>query len=531
MHWTGFNDLSIENCGLALGGGILGTIVTLINPNIVFQRNDIFTTGIVYMPIGLAYFAAAVSDYGFECNVIDAFGEKPNQYYLECGFGFRGLTPSEVAERIEPNSKAVVLYASNITYHSSIIRIIRAVRLKFPTISIIVLENTQAVTAYSLSAVQETFHEIGADYIVTGEGENRGIKLLQKLLMENTRGNISSIDGVGFRENRKIHYSPCKGYIEDLDNLSFPAWDLFPLKNYWRLKYAHGPFETKRYLPILTSRGCPYHCNFCVIPQTNDGNWRGRSAGNVVDEIEAHSLKYGVNEFHIEDVNPTVNDGRTREICEELLRRKLVVEWKLCSGTKVETIKDEKTIETMARAGCRYISISPETGSSRLLKMMNKPFNLVHAVRLIKKMSDVGIYSQACFVLGYPGENDEDLQMTRDLVRNLAKVGVDEIALFIVVPVPGAAIFKQFSGYRDYSQLNFSPTWRVEYRVLNQFRFKLYRDFLFWKTRYHPKKILQQPFNFAMRRFKTKMEMTPYRALHTMLLGTGIVGKKVQNEN
>ena len=212
-------------------------------------------------------------------------------------------------------------------------------------------------------------------------------------------------------------------------------------------------------------------------------------------------------------MDPTISDSRIREICTEILRRNLGVTWKIAAGTKVETMRDEETIDLMAKAGCRYISISPETGSPRLLKLMRKPFNLKHAVRLVKRMNQVGVRSQACFVLGYPGETEEDLRMTWNLVRDLTRVGVDEIALFIVTPVPGSSIHEKFSGYSNLSELNFSPSWRTDYAPLNRFRLRLYVHFLWWKLRYHPLKLLRQPINFLRRRFETKMEMVPYRAL------------------
>ena len=144
---------------------------------------------------------------------------------------------------------------------------------------------------------------------------------------------------------------------------------------------------------------------------------------------------------------------------------------------------------------------------------MRKPFDLKHAVRLVRRMNQVGIRSQACFVLGYPGETEEDRALTWDLVRDLTKEGVDEIALFIITPVPGAAIYEAMQGYRSLSELNFSPTWRDDYQRLSRFRLKLYTRFLFWKLRYHPLKLLRQPINFLRRRFETKMEMIPYKAM------------------
>jgi radical SAM superfamily enzyme YgiQ (UPF0313 family) len=240
----------------------------------------------------------------------------------------------------------------------------------------------------------------------------------------------------------------------------------------------------------------------------------------VVDELEYFGKTLSVSEFHIEDLDPTISDERTREVCTEIIRRDLSVIWKISAGTKVETIRNEETIDLMAQAGCTYISISPETGSPRLLKLMRKPFNLEHAVRLVKRMNQVGIRSQACFVLGYPGETEEDLEMSWQLVRDLTRVGVDEIALFIITPVPGSSIYDELSGYASLSELNFSPTWRADYARLSRFRKSLYAHFLWWKLIYHPWKLLRQPFNFLRRKFETKMEMVPYRALVLQWLGS-----------
>ncbi len=482
--------------------------VALINPNLVFQNNDPFTTGIVYMPVSLAYFAAALRKAGFPIHVLDAFAESTQQIRHQGNFGLIGLTEAQIVAQLPQGVKIAFVYAINLTNHISTMGIVRALRRANSELSIVVLENTQAVSAYALKYVAGDFYQAGASYILTGESEERGISLVSALL-QGDHARVRQMDGIGSPE----FYNPPLKTIDDLDALAFPAWDLFPLENYWRLHFAHGPQESPKYLPLLTSRGCPYPCEFCVVPATNNQKWRPRSAKNVVDEIEDSTQRYGVREFHLEDLDPTISDQRVREICDEISRRKLHIVWKIAAGTKVETIRNDETIDRMAKAGCRYISISPETGSPRVLKLMNKPFNLEHAVRLVKRMNQVGIFSQACFVLGFPGETVEDREMTRRLVHDLTRVGVDEIALFIITPVPGSSIYGQFTGYNSLSQLNFTPTWRADYAELSRFRLKLYISFLLWKTVYHPLKLLRQPFNFLLRRFKTKMEMVPYRAM------------------
>lgn len=485
--------------------------IALINPNLVMQRNDPFTTGIVYMPITLAYLAASLREADHKVSVIDAYAAAPRQSRVEGKFVLFGLKVSQILEQLPEELDVAFVYAINLTNHISTVAIAHELKQARPKTSVVVVENTQAVTAYALSLVAAEFYAVGADYVLTGESEKRALRLLDALKNRAGETEVQEIDGLGSPE----FYNPPIDVLtdENLDKLPFPAWDLFPLENYWSLHFAHGPLSARQYLPILTSRGCPYPCGFCVVPATNNQKWRPRSANNVVDEIEHFGKTLGVYEFHIEDLDPTISDPRIREICSEIIRRDLKVTWKIAAGTKVETLRDEETIDMMSKAGCRYISISPETGSPRLLKLMRKPFNLEHAVRIVKRMNLAGIRSQACFVLGYPGETEEDLQMTWNLVRDLTRVGVDEVALFIITPVPGSAIHEQFSGYNSLSELNFSPTWRVDYEPLNRFRVRLYARFLWWKLRYHPLKLLSQPFNFLRRRFETKMEMVPYRAL------------------
>lgn len=460
----------------------------LVNPNLVALRKDLFTTGIVYLPIGLAYVAASLRRAKIPLEVIDAFGESPFQSHKNDTFLFLGLSSREIVRRLPADASIVFVYANQLTNHLAALEIITAIKQAYPKLPVVVLENTQAVTAYSLAPVKDQFFKAGADRVLTGEAE------------------FAAVDLALGRPPKP------EGPIPDLDQLAFPAWDLFPLWNYWRLRFAHGPQSRRRYLPLLTSRGCPYNCRFCVAPATNLQKWRARSAKNVVDEM-AHYLKtLQVREFHIEDLNPTVSEERTRALCTEILARKLKVDWKLVSGTKAETIAGEETIDLMAKAGCRYISISPETGSARLLRQMGKPFNLEHAKKLIGWMKHAGIKSQACFVLGFPGETVEDRAATEGLVHDLTKLGVDEIALFIISPVPGSRLYEQMSGYDSLSELNFTPAWRRDFAFLNRFRFRLYVRFLGWKLRYHPLAIARQAFNFLTRKFETKMEMVPYRA-------------------
>jgi len=226
----------------------------------------------------------------------------------------------------------------------------------------------------------------------------------------------------------------------------------------------------------------------------------------------------GVSEFHIEDLNPTIRKERMIEISKEIISRNLKVSFKFGAGTKIETM-DEESIEWMAKAGLTYLSCSPESGSPAILKAMDKPFDHERALQLIKHLHKHGVTTQACFVLGYLNETDYDRKLTRNYAKRLVKAGIDEIALFIMTPIPGTYTFdKVEKGYDNYSQLTFSPKWRKEFKKLSSFRVNLYMSFLFWKMLYNPLKLFKQPVSFLTGRFNTKMEMTTYRWLKVNIL-------------
>jgi len=242
--------------------------------------------------------------------------------------------------------------------------------------------------------------------------------------------------------------------------------------------------------------------------------------------MEKYSKKYGVHEIHIEDLNPTVNRYRIEDICKLIIKKKLKLMIKFAAGTKAETF-DLKTIDWMAKAGFKYISISPESGSPRILKLMRKYFNHEEALKQVEKMHKLRITSQACFVLGFPDENDEDLKLTKQYVKRLARAGLDEIALFIMTPVPGSKAFDMVApDYKDISQLTFTPKWRKEYKKLVKWRIKILIAYVSTKLIYHPFKLFMHLINFITGHFRTKLEMTLYR-----IFKTHFVIKKVKSNS
>jgi len=464
------------------------------------------------MSMEVPYLAAYLREKGLNVTIIDAFGEKPYQFTDAGATHFlKGLRVEEVMARLDSKSEAIFLssnsgfvsnYGIAYDYLLTLIKQIKAA-IKAPLI----------MTGNFATIHFKDFLNAGADYVLLAEYELSSHQLLEALRAQDPRA-IESIDGIAFLRNGKLVVRPKQHFLEDLDSLPFPAFDLLPLENYWRLKYSHGPYQGK-YLPLLTSRGCPLGCTFCFVPGIWGRSWKIRSAKNVADELQHFVEKFNVRDFHVEDFNPTVRKDRIVELCKEIIQRNLKIHLKFAAGTKVETY-DDVTLEWMAQAGVNYISISPESGSPRMLKIMQKMFDHAYALERIRTMTRLGIRSQACFVMGYPGETDEDLRLTERYIERLADAGADEVTLFIMTPVPGSpASTEENWNYENYEQLSFSPTWRKEYRKLARLRVKWYVLFFTRKLFRRPITSLKSLVNMFTGRFETKYEMTAYRIWDT----------------
>lgn len=479
--------------------------VLLVNPPLALQRGDFLGSGIPYMPHGCLHLAAALRLAGHEARVVDLFGQDPFFGVRAGDAVWQGAPPEAACGEVARSADAVFVYARSVAEYGAVVEIVRLIRASGAAGKIVVFENAQAVIGFSLSFAADALMEAGCDYLITGDPEDAAAALLGGL----AAGGVPPLPpGVRGRDNPGLPPEP----VADLDRLPFPDWRDIPLENYWRLGYGHGPVGG-RYLAILTSRGCPFHCRFCVVPQTNLQKWRARSPGNVVDEIEWNHDRLGVAEFHWEDLNPTVDRERMGRICEELIRRGLRVRWKLVSGTKLETI-DAATLPLMARAGCSYLSFSPESGSARVLEAMDKPFDYGHGLAMTRLMRRLRVRSQACFVIGFPGETPADLRLTAAYAADLTRAGVDEVAFFILTPIPGTPTFSAMSGYRSFTELTFSPAWRADYGRLSRWRFGQYSLFLLRRAARFPIGLARQCATMIRGRFETKMEMTPRRAWH-----------------
>ena len=183
----------------------------------------------------------------------------------------------------------------------------------------------------------------------------------------------------------------------------------------------------------------------------------------------------------------------------------------------METL-DSDLLELMIRAGCRYFSLSPETGSPRVLELMNKTATIEKVPELIGKASSMGTRTCAFFVAGYPGETADDRSQTRGYIRRLAREGVDEIVMPILTPFPSTAAMEEecLKGFGEFDELCFSPVWRKDYPSLNRYRLGVYFHFYLTRLVFHPFRILRQIINVFTGKAGTKGEMTARRLVRDL---------------
>lgn len=481
--------------------------ICLISPRVAIQKNDFLGSGIPYWPIELAILASTIRK-NDDVQVIDMFGSRPKEIERHQEFYLQGISITEMLHQISEPPELFMIFAISYMSHDEILRCISAIREKYEYSKIGVMENSQAVTAYAIDNHRFEFFSAGADFLLCGEFNSE---------WDSVREQIKTLEFVSpFILTQKSEGSPTR-IVKTGFKYPFPAWDLFPVKNYWKLPYAHGP-KTKKFYPILTSRGCPFPCDFCVVPTLNNRRWRGRPASEVVDEMVYLQDTFQVRDFQIEDLNPTVNPNRWNEIAEEIISRKLDVNYAFVSGTKAETMH-VKDMGKYRDSGLSYFSISPESGSEKLMSKIGKKFDYGHGLKLISAAHEMGIYTQACLLVGHPDETIEDFKMTRDYLKKLLANGLDEVAVFVVAPFSGSKLYSEMRILENKTNhiKSFSPKNRVNYKEISHRRQLLILDFFKYKLR-HPNTFLPQIFRSFIGKPQTKMENLPLRMIYIYFL-------------
>jgi anaerobic magnesium-protoporphyrin IX monomethyl ester cyclase len=307
-----------------------------------------------------------------------------------------------------------------------------------------------------------TYLDRGAAVVVAGEGEVTLVELLDMLSGAGRAGRagrdggagrageldeLKSVDGLCLRDaDGRVIHTRARTTIRQLDSLPFPAWDLVDVERYrstWRAH--HGYFS----MNLVTTRGCPYHCNWCAKPIYGQ-RYAARSPEHVVEEMAWLKRTYRPDHLWIADDIFGLKPGWIERFATLLRARDAATPFKCL-------LRSDQVTADVARAlrgaGCRTAWIGAESGSQRILDAMEKGTRveqIAEATRLLRAAGvEVGFFLQ----FGYPGEGWREIEMTRELVRELAP---DDIGISVSYPLPGtrfhASVKARLGEKRNWSQ-------------------------------------------------------------------------------
>jgi len=341
--------------------------------------------------------------------------------------------------------------------------------------------------AHASALPSESLRDSELDIVAVGEGD---VTLPEIISSED----ISSIEGIYYKNNGEIKSTSSRALIKDINNLLFPSWELYDLKKY------HSPRLTSRKNPvgpIETSRGCVYGCTYCN-KDIFGRRFRTKSAERVVSEIE-YMLDVGFKEIHIWEDNFTIDLDRAKKICDLIVERGLDFPWNMFTGIRVDRI-DREFFEKAYNAGCYSVSFGVESGNQKLLDNIKKGITLDQIRAAFKMAKDVGMETIGFFMIALPGETIETMEETIEFAIELDP---DYTKVTMTLPFPSTPLFDQLEKEgriktRDWSKYNFHSTTEVyDHPTLDWETIQEYYD-LFYRRFYFRK-------NYILRRIKRGM--------------------------
>lgn len=260
------------------------------------------------------------------------------------------------------------------------------------------------------------------DFGILGEAENT----LKEILQEKSK---TEILGLYYKENDEVKFTGCRPFIEDLDSLPFPARHLVDNNIYRR------PDNNKVQATIKVSRGCPFHCFFCLATPVSGAKVRRRSPENVVAEIRECVEKYNIKNFLFWSDIFNIDKDWTMKLCQAIIDSGLKITWS--ANTRADTA-DLEMAEMMYKSGCRLVSIGVESGSQYMLEKMGKKITLNDVRRTVKvfKKAKIRIYNY--FVIGLPWETEETVEET---IKFAIELNSDFISFYTATPLPGSRFY------------------------------------------------------------------------------------------
>ena len=313
-------------------------------------------------------------------------------------YGNAGLTATKIAKEVNPNIKTVM----------------------------------GGVHATSLP--EDVMKNPSVDYVVVGEGEHVFPKLCDFI-----EGKSEIPKGVFYREDGKVKNTGRADFIQNLDEIPYPAYHLIDFMKY-ATSFQRSSTDSPRAIPYartVTSRGCPNRCCFCEVATISGKKVRFRSVDNILGELDWLKEDYGIKALQFDDDNLTVNNKRAKDLFKGMIERKYDLKWNAPALALYNL--DEEMIALMSESGCQYVDVAMESGIERVLKdVIHKPLNLEYGKKMLETLKKYHIDTAVNFVIGFPGETWNEIRRSLKVAED---IDVDYIKIAIATPLPNTELY------------------------------------------------------------------------------------------
>ncbi len=392
-------------------------IVLVNSTSALVKQNFIYKNFVLpLLPAGLGYIGAVLKKNGHHVTAIDLLANK--------------ISDDEFLGKIYHDKPDIVGFSCLTSSASRAVILARKIKQFCP--EIILIWGNMHATIFA----QELLSEGLVDVVVRGEGEKTMSELV--LAIENKTG-LQNVQGISYGKDGQVFHNQDRELIDDLDDLIYPAWDLFDFK-YYR-KGCPMISLNDMAIPIVGSRGCPYDCIFCSQEKFYK-KARFRETVKIVDEIEYMHERYKAKFFGFTDANFPFSIKQGLEFCDRIINRGLHRKIKWVTETRADLVNVE-LLKRMKEAGLHAIMYGFEVGNAEILKSLKKGTTLEQARKAMEDTRQVGVLSLGLFMLGLPGETRLTCE---DTIRFAKELDCDFAKFNIIVPYPGSKLFEDFKG-------------------------------------------------------------------------------------
>jgi len=383
-----------------------------------------------HSPLGLAYLAVYLEKAGYLVEILDTLALGKDNVRRQGKLTRIGLGTREIKKKIKNFAPDVVgvsvMFTAFVQDAYDVAQVVKEINPKILTVF------GGAHVSIDPKAI---LRNKNVDVAVKGEGEITFLNLIKAL---EKKAQLAEVTGITYRQGRKIVQNPLTPFIKNLDELPFPARHLLPMELY---DSRGDPFSMRHPLTsMITSRGCPGHCVYCSIHAVWGHCWRGRSAKNIVDEIEHLVKDYGIREIHFQDDSMSVDKKRMHEICDEIIKREIDIRWATPNGI-AHWMLDKRLLKKMKKAGCYRITFGIESGNQEMRRWVGKPYSLEQAKELTQYANKIGMWTLATNIIGFPYETPEQIS---DTVEFAIDSDVDFALFYRLGPRPGTPVYEIF---------------------------------------------------------------------------------------